>query len=158
MIGRKRKPAELKVLEGTFRKDRDNENKPHPEKGTPDTPAWLVKDAQERYDEVVKILDDMGVLTEVDGGIAALIAQTEYRIMKLNEIIEEQGYSIVDRSRNGKKIVKITPNTLLIRVETLQRQLQAFYAECGLTPASRSKVSKVKKEDKEENNPFSQRA
>src|SRR3954468_12698918 len=63
----KRKPTALKVLEGTFRKDRALANELQPTPGAPVCPAWFDKIAVAEWARVVPELAARGVLSVIDG-------------------------------------------------------------------------------------------
>jgi P27 family predicted phage terminase small subunit len=153
--GRKRTPDHLKVVKGSFRKCASNEKQPDLPEGFPETPLWMVEEAQERFDAGLELLETMGVLTEVDGDIVALIAQREHEMMILNEIIKEQGHTYAKLNKKGEIDLWKGNPAVTMRNETM-RHLQSLYSECGLTPAARSKVSVVKKNESKKN-PFSMR-
>ena len=156
MPGRKRKPANLKEQQGTFRKDRDNENKPMLPVGVPNPPDWLPKGAYKYWDTLVKQLDLMRVISEVDQGMASMCALREYEIEQLTEDIEENGLVLIFRDAHGVETNRRKNPAVGARSDAM-RHRQVLLAEFGLSPAARSKVStNPKKEEKK--NPFSQRA
>ena len=75
--GRKRKPDALKIVQGTFRKDRENKLQPKPKAGIP-VPArgLLDKDEKKQFDRLCKILNDMNVLAESDVIAVEILAQS----------------------------------------------------------------------------------
>lgn len=90
-MGRPRKPRAQKILEGTYRKDRDN-GLPEMPPGAPPMPPGLSDAARKEWALVVPDLLALGTLTKVDGGtlatycrqvaiVAALQAEVEARPM-----------------------------------------------------------------------------
>lgn len=150
--GRKLKPTNLKVIEGTFRKDRNNNKQPKLTVSLPDVPQWMLEDAKERFETNAKLLEEMGVVTKADSGIVAQIAMREYEISLLNQDIKSNGYVFIKRDKKGDVVMARANPAVGQRNEAL-RHLQSLYAECGLTPAARGKVT-VLKPDEEEDNPF----
>src|SRR5712664_3193365 len=63
----KKKPTALKVLHGTFRKDRAVHNELAPTPGAPVCPPWLNKLAKAEWARIVPELAAAGVLSMVDG-------------------------------------------------------------------------------------------
>src|SRR5437667_3888675 len=63
----KRKPTALKVLHGTFRKDRAVQNELAPTPGAPTPPSWFDKLAKAEWLRIVPELAASGVLSMVDG-------------------------------------------------------------------------------------------
>lgn len=76
IIMRPRKPTNLKILEGTFRKDRAA-NEPKPVPIAPPKPAWLKCAAGEIWKQLAPDLDAVGCLTRVDGPAFALLVDPE---------------------------------------------------------------------------------
>ena len=69
MVGKRgpsKQPTELKLLNGTFRKDRDKVG-PVPANKMPECPIWLPVEAKEKWDELAPKLQKLGLLTEIDG-------------------------------------------------------------------------------------------
>jgi len=66
--GRPRKPAQIKKLQGTYRKDQEPLNEPEPEFETTvrKAPAYLNKWAKKYWSDNARILIDMGTLTTAD--------------------------------------------------------------------------------------------
>ena len=70
MPGPPKKPTQLKILQGTFRKDREPENEPEPEKieeeiNPPSHLSWMAK---KKWKELVPELIELGLLTNIDLG------------------------------------------------------------------------------------------
>ena len=66
MAGRKPKPTAVKKLEGNPGKRKLNTKEPVPEKGMPACPDWLMPEAKKEWERLAKLMNQMGVLTEVD--------------------------------------------------------------------------------------------
>ena len=64
--GRKPKPTNLKVLEGNPGKRPLPTNEVKPQKKAPRCPQWLEEDAKREWKRMGKILEQMGLLTEMD--------------------------------------------------------------------------------------------
>lgn len=64
--GRKPKPTAIKVLEGNPGKRPLNANEPKPEKKSPKCPSWLEPEAKKEWRRMAKVLERLGVLTEID--------------------------------------------------------------------------------------------
>jgi P27 family predicted phage terminase small subunit len=97
-MGRNTKPEELKVLEGTFRKDRQNQNRVIGEKldYVPDSPDYLTKDQKTHYENVVNTCIELGIMTIHD----------VYICIETAVVIDELIWSIKDINDNGR--VQIT--------------------------------------------------
>ena len=66
MAGRKPKPTAMKKLEGNPGKRKLNTKEPVPAKGMPACPEWLMPEAKKEWERLAKLMNQMGVLTEVD--------------------------------------------------------------------------------------------
>lgn len=66
MAGRKPKPTAVKKLEGNPGKRKLNTKEPVPAKGMPDCPEWLLPEAKKEWERLADLMNQMGVLTEVD--------------------------------------------------------------------------------------------
>ena len=66
MAGRKPKPTALKKLEGNPGKRKLNTKEPIPAKGMPNCPEWLLPEAKKEWERLADLMNQMGVLTEVD--------------------------------------------------------------------------------------------
>ena len=66
MAGRKPKPTAMKNLEGNPGKRKLNKDEPVPAKGMPGCPEWLMPEAKEEWYRLAELMNQMGVLTEVD--------------------------------------------------------------------------------------------
>ena len=58
--------ATNRELEGNPGKRKLNTNEPVPEKGKPDCPEWLLPEAKKEWERLADLMNQMGVLTEVD--------------------------------------------------------------------------------------------
>lgn len=151
-MGRKRIPDNIKVIQGTFQKCRSNPDQPDPIAERPKRPVWLPKPALKYYNALLDKLEALGTLSSTDVGIIAVAAQLEDELHCCNKNIERDGMWIYVKDSNGKVTDKKKNPAIIHRKDVITR-LQSVYAELGLTPASRSKVSKVKK-DKVQDNPY----
>ena len=66
MAGRKPKPTAIKKLEGNSGKRKLNTKEPIPAKGMPNCPEWLLAEAKKEWERLADLMNQMGVLTEVD--------------------------------------------------------------------------------------------
>src|SRR2546421_647039 len=68
--GHNAKPTGLKVLEGTYRRDRAK-REPKPLPVAPACPSWLDATGRAKWRELKPQLDRLGLLTEIDGDALA---------------------------------------------------------------------------------------
>lgn len=145
MKGRKPKPTQLKVVQGTFRPDRAPQNEPKPRPIAPGCPPEIGDDAREVWFEIAPSLEKLGLLTEVDGPAFAMLceAQARYRLAqeRLRIILSKIG-------RNPAKHLK-TVRMAEVSVEKAEHSFRLLASEFGLSPAARTRldVSSVPEED-----------
>jgi phage terminase small subunit len=63
--GRRPKPRNLKIVQGTFRRDRAK-NEPQPVSIAPSCPRWLPAAAKSEWRRLKPELEELGLLTELD--------------------------------------------------------------------------------------------
>jgi P27 family predicted phage terminase small subunit len=146
MAGYKHK--NLKILEGTFRKDRDNAEAPEPASGVPDMPKGLSPRAKRYWPQLCGVLDELGVLTVADGYCLEVLCETFAEWKELCKIINDDlkraaTYETVNQ--NGGVMHRPYPHYSM-RADAARR-FQSLMTEFGLTPAARSKVKAVSKAD-----------
>lgn len=132
-----RKPTALKIAEGTFRKDRAV-NEPTPSAvdiSKMKAPVHFDDAHKEMWDEYVKELVSLGVLTVVDRMAFEVMFEIYIEIQELKESIIEEGKYIVDDRGNTRR------NPLISQVNQLRQTLRQFLSEFGMTPASRTKIN-----------------
>ena len=79
MAGRKPKPTAVKKLEGNPGKRKLNSKEPVPAKGIPACPDWLMPEAKKEWERLAELMNQMGVLTEVDMAAFAAYCQSYAR-------------------------------------------------------------------------------
>ncbi len=138
--GAKRKPTKVKRLKGTERPSRVNPDEPTPDDALPQAPGGLEPEELAWFQIIVGRLDSIGVASATDSELITMIARRLADIDRASEILNTEG-SIIEsfNPKTQQTLVRAHPANGL-RNEAM-RHLQALLAECGLTPASRSKVS-----------------
>ena len=76
MAGRKPKPTAIKKLEGNPGKRKLNTKEPIPAKGMPECPDWRLLEAKKEWERLCDLMNQMGVLTEVDMAAFAAYCQS----------------------------------------------------------------------------------
>ena len=155
--GPRRKPTELKILEGTYRKDTEPINKAEPEHvhGV-EPPEYLNEHAKKEWNRIVPEMEKVGLLTKVDLGTLG-IALMNYGLAiemmeSITSFVDENGIKqkrTIQEYITGRSVQK-TPE-----LSTLFRSIQAYrglITEFGLTPSARMKIEVPKQPDK--SNPF----
>lgn len=138
--GRPRKPTHLKLLEGTFRKDRAPKREPKAPKGHPTPPSYLGRVAKAEWRRIIPLLAEMQILSKADRSVIAAYCQAWQRLQEFERAIDEHGPTFVTE----KGYVCQRPEVAMAHKQaTLVRQLAA---ELGLTPAARSRIEVPEKE------------
>lgn len=124
MGGRPKKPTSLKVLQGTFRKDRGNPTEPRPDLSSLRPPMHLDIDAKKQWRSIARELHKMGVLTTADRAALARYCQLQ--------VVYNMTHKQVEYS---PKMVNVL---LKIAIE-----LRSLEVQFGLTPSSRTRIHAV---------------
>lgn len=157
MAGRKPKPDALKQLMGTAQPCRMNPDAPAGSRMVPIAPDWLSERAAQIFEDLVAILDEMGLASGSDSIMLTLLSTRIEEVEQLTAIIEDGGRVYVSKAetttaKDGalvvKQMVRARPEVGM-RNEAL-RHLQSLLAEFGLSPAARSRVSAAGAEKRNE--------
>ncbi len=133
--GRKPKPTALKKLEGNPGRRKLNESEPKPGKKAPRCPAWLEEEAKREWKRTGKILEYMGLLTEMDMTAFAGYCQAYARWKEAEEFITQHGTMI--RTPNG--YLQQVPQVSI--AQTNLKIMLKFCEQFGLTPSARSRIA-----------------
>ena len=122
-MGNKRKPDNIHLLKGTYRKDRhgDSKKKIKVDKKFPTQPTWLPKNAKTEWARIKKVMEKSGVITAGDATVLIQYCLLYSEMKKLKEEFPAAKHA----------------------------QLRVAAAELGLTPVSRSKITVSKDDDNE---------
>lgn len=137
MAGRKPKPTAVKKLEGNPGKRKLNKNEPVPAKGMPECPEWLLPEAKKEWERLADLMNQMGVLTEVDMAVFAAYCQSQARWKEAQEHITSEGSTF----ETDKGYQQQTPWVGI--ANTNQKLMLQAASEFGLTPSSRSRIVAV---------------
>ena len=135
--GRHRKPRALHVIEGTFKASRHAGADVEAPAGCPDVPAGLNGEALTEWQRLTALLSAQGTLSVVDGPmleshcrLSAIVARIEADVAALPSLTfttkdgDPKSHPLVSQLRQGR--------------QALRTSLQEF----GLTPASRTRVTR----------------
>ena len=134
MAGRKPKPTAIKKLEGNPGKRKLNTKEPIPAKGMPECPDWLLLEAKKEWERLCDLMNQMGVLTEVDMAAFAAYCQSYARWKEAQEHIDSEGSTF----ETDKGYQQQTPWVGI--ANTNQKLMLQAASEFGLTPSSRSRI------------------
>ena len=133
--GRKPKPTAIKQLEGNPGRRPLNNNEPKPDKKAPRCPAWLEEEAKKEWKRMSKILEQLGLLTEMDMAAFAGYCQAFARWKEAEEFISQHGTII--RTPNG--YLQQVPQVSI--AQTNLKIMLKFCEQFGLTPSARSRIA-----------------
>lgn len=145
-VGRKPKPAELKLLTGNPGKrpvkraaavGRDRLRAPAP-------PDWLPDDGKSEWRRVAPLLLAMRVLRDTDLTALAVYCEAYSRYREARRILDLEGLT----SDTGMGGIKTHPATTILNAAL--SQMVRLQAEFGLTPSSRSRVASEAPKEKSE--------
>lgn len=138
-----KKPTKLKVLQGTYRKDRANANEPVPDTTIPSPPDHLTQEASVEWGRISHQLYKLGLLSDLDRSALAAYCQVYGRWVKAERELALTG-NLLDTTPNGMK----QQHALVGIANKAMELMHKFLIEFGLTPASRTKVSAKQSEEK----------
>ncbi len=133
--GRKPKPTAIKELEGNPGKRPLNKNEPKPDKKAPRCPAWLEDEAKKEWKRTGAMLEQLGLLTEMDMAAFAGYCQAYARWKEAEEFITQHGTMI--RTPNG--YLQQVPQVSI--AQTNLKIMLKFCEQFGLTPSARSRMT-----------------
>lgn len=146
--GRPKKPAALKRVDGTYRKDRD-ESAAEIEAITSKVEipkALKEKESQEMWAYLVNRFKDARMLTELDLPMLELMCLEYQRYLNYDVILEEQGHVIISIGSSGNAYQKENPH-IKLREQALNRYMD-LASKFGMNPSDRSKVVQMGKQEK----------
>ncbi|SRR6266851_2922960 len=136
-----RKPSHLKVVSGTFRRDRAVLNEPKPARiSRPRPPAHLSPEAKKAWRAFSVVLDRAGVLTEMDGFALEGLAESYADLIRARAQLPEDGsltYEVTTKA--GDIMIRAYPEVAI--AADADRRFAMWLSKFGLDPASRSRVA-----------------
>jgi P27 family predicted phage terminase small subunit len=144
-------PTAIKILRGTYRRDREPRNPARPPLAAPRPPEWLGPVALEVWRELARVLARMRLLTQADRLALALLCDViaEYRAARA--VVEATGATFTVTTDSGK-VVRPRPEVAI--AADAHRRARLMLAEFGLTPAGRRRVEALPSEEDLRRNPF----
>lgn len=141
MPGRYPKPTKLKLLEGNPGR-RALPDEPEFRQTTADPPPRLDKYGLEEWNRVAPALVEHGILTEPDR--AALEAYCRWFSLWRKSMMEIEAGRLKPRAYQQ----------MLARARDASKEMRAFQTQCGITPATHSRVTARPTETKDEYSSF----
>jgi P27 family predicted phage terminase small subunit len=134
MRGRKPAPTPLKIMKGE-QKSRINMDAPAPPPGRPERPKDLDPKARAEWDRVIPLLEEMRVISRVDGAALAVYCRAYSTWRKACADIDENGL-FSETVLGGVK-----PNPAVAMQIQAGAQMARVLVEFGATPSSRSRLT-----------------
>lgn len=145
--GRPPKPTELKIIQGTFRKDRATPGRPMPEVEIPSCPAWLGRQAKMEWKRITPHLKKLGLISQIDRSALAAYCQAYHRWWEAETLIKEHGLTFT----TDKGYVQQRPEVGI--ASSAMKQMRMFLTEFGLTPSSRTRITAAPAAGSEKDDP-----
>ena len=144
--GRKPLPPEVHIANGSYDKNpqRQNHDAPKPLIGAPVKPTYLDEVASAKWEEVVGLLDELGVLSRSDGNLieAYCVTYSGYRAALAQ--VARIGQVIVERTDSG---VEAKRSPWSAELHKYMDRMTKLLAELGLTPSARGRLKAVPQDD-----------
>jgi P27 family predicted phage terminase small subunit len=137
--GRKPKPTAMLKASDTFRKDR-HENRLEAT-GRPDQPIFST--SKDTFDWLVKHLDDLGVIAEIDAIALQMISDAWEDYQASRAVIRQLGPTYTTTNAQGDEMHRPRPELALMQ-ESWNR-LKKMLPEFGLTASARAKLNAPEK-------------
>jgi P27 family predicted phage terminase small subunit len=155
--GHNRKPKQRKIIEGTFRKDRNPQNEPEPEayRDAPKPPSHLGRFGKKLWKQLSQRLTSEGLLTVLDLQALELLCETYDQYRQAHEAV----YIIYEYDEEGKRRRKRRTLGEYLRGRNSQtmpeytamnrhfENMTKLLREFGMTPVARNRVEIPEKED-----------
>lgn len=147
--GRPRKSTELKVIQGTFRPDRESSAAVQLPPGRPKIREGLSPATMAEIEWIIEDLETLGVLSEVDGRAIELCGQSLATYWKNIEFCEQEGYTYSNETDKGYLQTGKRPEAAV--AETALKNAKDLLMQFGLTLASRPKIPDIDKKKQKPN-------
>jgi phage terminase small subunit len=145
--GRKRSAPQLKVIQGTFRKDRDAKE-PEVPLGPMVAPMHLSGIACGHFASIAKLLEQQKRSSPHYTETVALLAQRLEQVQRFQAQLETEGDTYESHTKFGK-IVRARPEVAML--SDAMRQAQSLLGDLMLSPSTALKIAQGAKQ---EANPF----
>ena len=137
--GRKPKPTAILKAQGTYDASR-HKNRLEAD-GIPTAPA--VQSANETFEWLVKKLDDLGVVAEVDAMALQMLSDAWEDYQVARNVIKEQGPTYSTTTAQGDLMWRPRPEVLMMNQSWAK--VEKMMTQFGLTASSRAKIEMQEK-------------
>jgi P27 family predicted phage terminase small subunit len=149
--GRKPKPTGLKVVAGTDRPDRRNDQEPKFNPEIPSPPAFLSDEAKVEWGRVCDALYQAGILCKTDRAALGAYCQAYGRwqqaeaALSLMSARDNITRGLMIKTTNGNAV----QNPLVGTANKAMADMVRYAAEFGMTPSARSRIKAEGRDDQE---------
>jgi len=133
--GRKPKPTAILKAQGTFDASRHKDRLEAD--GIPSSPS--VQSSDDTFEWLVKKLDDLGVVAEVDAMALQMLADAWEDYQVARNVIKEQGPTYSTTTAQGDLMWRPRPEVLMMNQSW--SKVEKMMTQFGLTASSRAKIS-----------------
>ena len=140
---RRRKPVHLKLIEGTYRPDREPKPSPRPARVMPRPPSWLSKEARDEWKRIGPELHALGLLTRIDRNAFAAYCGAYADWVQARKELERLRKEGREFDLVGTKHGKVA-NPLHRTVRQAAQDMTRYGALFGLNPTGRSRINAEK--------------
>lgn len=139
-------PTHLRAVKGFPDKRPVNHDEPMPKNGFHQPPEYFTDEEKGWYMDMCQELNRWGVITELDSRAAEMltVAYSEFRVAR-REVEANGSLTYIELGAQGQE--KLKPHPAVGIADAAWKKFRAMATEFGMTPASRSKVNSVKKEE-----------
>ena len=141
--GPKKTPTKTLKLRGSWRAN-DRAGEPAAS-GRAKKPTWLKKLAKKKWTELVPLLENMGVLAEIDSTVLARYCDSWAWWKDLRKTIEKEGECVTSYNKNGDEYVTQNPKVNIAL--KISAQLAKLESQMGMTPSARADLKTEPKEN-----------
>lgn len=133
--GRKNKPTAMLKAQGTYDASRHKDR--FEADGIPSAPS--IQSAEETFNYLVKKLDDLGVVAEIDAMALQMLADAweDYQVQR--SVIKEHGLTYSTTTAQGDLMFRPRPEVAMMNQSWAK--IEKMMTQFGLTASSRAKIS-----------------
>ena len=132
----------LKIRGSRLAREREKQGEPQPDRGIPTRPSSVVKESRAVWTAVTKMIDDMAVLTRVDGGQLeryCLMFVQWRQIQRVLAKFSDTDERLVGSLGNDK--TRVIMRLAWQESHKLDAGLKQIEMQFGLTPAARARLT-----------------
>ena len=146
MTGRP-KPTKLKVLDGNPGRRELPKDEPKPRPSAPACAKDIDKEARKVWKRMAPMLERLGLLTEADGDMFAILCQIRSRLVAINgELDQKSDESLLIQLKvtidgSGQEHTEYKPSPWVVMEKQYMLLFRSYATEFGLSPRGRAGLS-----------------